>query len=256
MKTTNLCASAVALAMSMLALPSVQAASASATLTSVHIQLIDLTPFDGFTPTMSFDWGSIQGNASSTNAVTYADFYDALGMSGSASAGSGSVMAGSVVTGGDYFDLLNPVPGATASAVASGLNTQSYAVGWVLAGNFTVSANTLVYLTATAQASASAALGETASTSAVLTISNASSSSDGRAFDVVSVDGTHDRKNGPLSVAASFVNLTGSTASGFIGAYAEAQAHGVTAVPEPATYGLMGSGLLALGMLARRRRPR
>jgi hypothetical protein len=113
----------------------------------------------------------------------------------------------------------------------------------------------LVVIRATASASASAALGERAYASAYLQLSDdAGNYSIGQAVKSIESDGSiYVGTGSPVAAKVSYVTGDDSV-TGFVGVYAQASTYGVAAVPEPATYGLLAAGLLALGFVAHRRR--
>lgn len=242
----------VALACASLAAPQVQAASASSVLSNVYIQLFDLDPLDGITPSFVVgDISSLFGTAldgGSNSFSTNGPLGSAL--SGSALMG-GSSTASSVFAG----NLFVPASGngAASSSSATGVGSNAYSYGMLHNDGFTLSAKTVVVVTATAQASAAAALGEFATASAYVGLQDAGGSnySFGQAYWTIEATGNTYGVGGPLTVQASFVNLTAAPQSGSLYAIAYSRVIGV--VPEPASYALLLAGVLALGFLGQRR---
>lgn len=241
-----------ALACVALTAPQVQAASASSVLSNVYIQLFDLDPLDGITPSF------VVGNMSFISGMAL----DGASNSFSNSGPLGGALSGSVVMGGASTassvlagNLFVPASGngAASSSSATGVGSSANSYGQLHDGSFTVTAKTLVVVTATGQASAAAALGEYATALAYVGLQDVGGSnySVGQAYWTVEAGGNTYGVGGPLTVQASFVNLTAAPQSGRLYAIAYSSVIGV--VPEPASCALLLAGVLALGFLGQRR---
>lgn len=245
----------VALAAASLGSPLVHAASASSSLSNVYIQLFDLDPLDGITPSLTFSNGdsSLYGYAQDGGALNYNDV-GPMGTALSNAVTDGGAQAASAVLAGNVW-LPSSGNGADSSAAAVGLNATAYSQGYLINGQFTVTAMTVVVMTATAQADAAAALGESSYASAYVGIQDIAGNnySYGQAYRQVEVNGNAYGQGGPQTVQASFVNLTENDRLGNVYAVSYSNAAGVTPVPEPASYALMLAGLLALGFVGKRR---
>ena len=206
-------------------------------------------------PSLSFrdndSW--LYGSAFGGVGLNYSDS-GLLGGALSNAVTDGGAQAASAVLAGNVW-LPASGNGANSSAMAVGLNTDAYSEGQLINSQFTVSAKTLVVITATAQASAAAALGEEAWAGAYVSISDllGSSSSYGQAYRSIDVNGNAYGPGGPLAVQASFVNLAAASLLGYMSAASYSGARGVTLVPEPTSYALMLVGILALGYIGKRR---
>ena len=244
----------MALAVASLSSPLVQAASASSALSNVYIQLFDLDPLDGIAPSImigntSFIFGTVFDGASN-DFNNNGPLGDAL--SGAASIGASSTA--SAVFAGNLF-LPDSGNGVSSMSEATGLGTSAYSYGMLHNHSFTVTAKTLVVLTATGQATAAAALGEYATAVAYVGMQDVGGSnySYGQAYSTVEANGNTYGIGGPLSVQASFVNLNAAPQDGSLFAIAYSNVIGVVAVPEPGRYALMLAGILALGFVGKRR---
>jgi hypothetical protein len=240
-----------------------QAATASATISNVYIQVFDLNPLDGITAAVTFTGAayaaSTQAQATSDNGATwsYDSHSDALGLAvPAASALAGGAWAAATVVAGDPWTL-GVGPGGTANAAASGPSTQAYAWGSALSSGFILTGNTLLVISAdTSGVSAAAGAGEYAQGQAevgLYTTGSNAQSSYGISYAYVDHTPGYDYAYQSLSphITASFVNLSGSDLTGT--AYAQAYAKATGAVPEPGTVAMLLSGMLVLGLLAARR---
>lgn len=242
------------------AAPVVQAASATASMTGIYLQVFDLNPLDNITAAVTFTDGvSVYGSADDgANPINSFNLGGAAGTALSGSALAGAVLSSAAVTVGDVYTL-GAGPGATASVSATGVGSFAYSQALALySTGVTVTANTLVVLSATAQVAAAATLGELSNAAAIVQLSdgNVANYSVGQAYAYFAPDGSNSAVPGPLTAQATFANLTAGSVVISAYAYTSASAGGVAVVPEPDTYGLMASGLLALAYVARRRSQR
>lgn len=299
---------AVAAALCLSASPVLAASSASVLLSNVQLLLVDLNPDDGISPSVSFGSGSSRGDASAS--------FTQPGSSGSETASFnglfGAWSPGSAAVSGPYSSASSVLAGsgtATGSVLSTTGNGTAPGSGFCLPGDsgfntcfnasasfsaslapldtfgqFVLSANTLLVLTADASMQVAATgggrvqqfdsllftNGDSASAGVSLSMSGpgptgsgSQSSSDGRSlFATAFYDfgsglfvPAGDAFNG--SVGVSFTNLSGGSLTGNLNfsqsvngtAYGDA-----LLVPEPGAWALMLAGLAAVAGVARRRR--
>jgi len=228
-------------------------ATATASLSNFQVQVFDLDLLDGITASVTFASGA-QVYATATDGTSVSNFdFNMAGTALSVSALFGNASSSGSTTTGDFF-APGSGPGASASASVFGVGTQAYGYGSVLSSNFTLSAKTLLIFSAsTSGITATRTLaGETAQgyASVNLNDNNNSQSSYGQSITSVGDNSNYSNLN-PL-IQASFVNLTAADVTGYAGASASAYVIGAP-IPEPETYALMLAGLLAIGLVARRR---
>jgi len=258
------------------------ASSSSATLGPLNVQLFDLNPLDGITPSITFAsdagqsstyayvyqpnpyaydvqnnygatlWGDVSSSAMTSLA------WASSSLSGAAATGHGATLTAAGATA----DFTSPSYYDSASYNAS---TTSHTSG----SPFTLSANTALVISAAATATAAAnghnlSYADNASASASLYLWGAGPSGAGSqsAYDSASVY-RDSYLNGPWTatdsrtLGAAFVNLTSGDMSGYLQLSVDADGNTYASpVPVPAAVWLMGSGLLGLAGIARRNQQR
>lgn len=241
---------------------SAQAAStASASLSNVRIQLIDLDPFDGITSAISFDDTLLNSyNQITVNGNPQQTYWTGgpLGTSfGPFTSGTGSTWARLQVFAGDL--LAGSGPGASAFATAAGTGNSAASVSESLALGFTLTPHTRIVMTADAtEATISGGLGESGFAQNILGLLHLSpdGSTTGETdvtYSFLTTDGL-TYTAAPRVLQVTFENMTGSPMDGYAMAYAAAMAYGVAAVPEPQSIALLLTGLAAIGFTVRRRK--
>ena len=177
--------------------PMALAATASATLTGVYLQVFDLNPVDGIAAAVTFNDGvSVYGSASNGTGDSY-NLVDVLGAALSGSALAGASSANSAVTAGNVFTL-GAGPGATATASSTVAGSSAYSQALALfSSSFSVTANTLVMLSGAAQASGSGTVGESAYGNALVELFDNANYSVGHAYAGINLDGSSFGVSGP-----------------------------------------------------------
>jgi hypothetical protein len=274
--------------LAVVAAPVLADAHGSASFGSVTVTLIDLNPNDGIAPSISFLQGAryeagpyITGEAQSYLPGVEDSRFERVAatqtksledkVKTSLASSSASVTA---AANGAGFTAMS-VSGAAESAVGGYGHFYSYAsVPAAVAGNgFVLSPNTMVSFSAFGSASADYTLGYTSQSiegeraSAVLTLYVSGAKADGsgdvtdfqQQFASVYSDiygglpGSDSASwNGVMS--ASYSNLSTHSSIGHFYAETEVGGLSVSAVPEPATYGMLLAGLGTIGIARRRRR--
>lgn len=257
MSTRGFQKGALALA-SFLTAGSALAATAAASLSNVHLRVVDLDPLDGITASATFLSGTMLSSVfydTDGNSPVYSYISGPVGWSASyAISGPGTSAASQLLPG----DLLTGIgPGAIASASAVGADHRASASGQGYDLKFSITPNTLLIVTADAPTAAiSLMLGEYASASAALSLHNADGSFNAQAQAYVYQTASGFAQSiTPSSLQTSFVNLSAAPTDIYLGFYASADVSSIAAaVPEPASAGLALLGLAALGGVVRRRR--
>jgi len=258
----RLCAAVATFAGLALAAPAVLAdASASASVSDVRIQLIDLDTTDGITPAISFSQGA--GAQAYLSVSTWTDGagqfhyvnvpvgspYGQIDLHTYAADGT------SMMQGGDVFGAAGMGPGASVASSASGWYASGGAVGNPLQGTITLTGNTRMVVTATVATWAQASLGDTATARTAIEFFDKNNTFNGLSSIQYSVSATgalwQDAGN---SLALTWDNLGPATNAGFLKVSATVSSDSVTAVPEPQSAALMLAGLALVAAGASRRR--
>ncbi len=247
-----------------LAVNAASAGSASATLTGLHFQVFDLAPNDGIVASVSFpSLGALSevGIVRAKNAEQdvsnslYGPAQSSFSVQVAVTNANGTV----TLTAGDIFSLPS-APTATAYAYAFGDEalTQTYLTA--LHMGFTLSANSLLVVTANLQTSTSGHLGEAVKASSLLQLSWGGLYPEVTPSSSVSLSTSEiDPKYGPLwglhavQGQANFANLSDAPADGFVLAAVAASVISAP-VPEPPNSLLFGVGCLAAALRGCRRR--
>lgn len=241
------------------------AASASASIGTVSITLIDLDPLDGIAPSLTFSGESSQSSGYVGDPYAY-DFMSASGFytptSALASSTTGWSSGSTSANGATSSTMLY---GSTASGVYNYSNSSGYSYG-----QFTVTPWTLVILTTSYDVEAMTTIGtdgvnyESSQGGAQLEMNIAGQ--DGWEYHLISryVSASHmwdgigyvptsDAASGQMTL--SVANVAETEVSGSFYAYAYTSAgSSIAAVPEPGTYAMLLAGLAGIGTMVRRRR--
>lgn len=267
------------------AAPAFATTSATASLTGLSFQLIDLNPMDGIASSITFASGSGMGNyvysaASANDYISGAD-----NQSGSRSSNNVGVDR-SITNTTDYSAATSTVTasgGKPTSLVSTGFATAPAGAGdasynanaaspqnaWWGYSSFTLSGNTMLIVSGTSTVTASNSVGYTAtgsessSASTSAQLSGVGAAGSGNQSSSFSASASAPWWTGPYTETStsSFSLIFGNTTGGNItGTMALATSvngsanSSVAVVPEPETYAMMLAGLGAIGFMARRRR--
>lgn len=257
MSTRGFQMSALALAGCLVAAPA-WAGTGTASLSNVHVRIVDLDPLDGITASATFLSGTMLSSLfydATGGAPVYLNNSGALGGSAPYQLTGPGTSASSQWLAGDLFTGAGPGAVASASAVGADHRAQANSQGSEI--KFSVTPNTLLIVTADAPTAAlSLILGESGFATAAVALRSAdnSFSAESQAYVYRSPDGSALSIT-PTSLQTSFVNLTAAPTEVFLNFYASAYVTSIAAaVPEPASAGLALLGLAAIGGAVRRRR--
>lgn len=235
-----------------LAAPAAQATTASASLSNVRVELVDLMPDDGNYPWVwvvnNVDWVARTSSVSAQipDAAMGQESLGWLGDTLSAQALFGGTQAHAAIS--STGDLSNASGSASATA-ADGLS--AWAISQIFSGRVMAGAGTRIVVTAQLDGISAVANGGLAQATASLGIANdtggAFDSSQAWAFD--SPDFSQTEATAMLRV--QWDNSSADAAWGQLWVNVSAQAMAAAPVPEPASALLLGLGLAALA--ARRR---
>lgn len=217
-------------------------ASATAVLSDMQLQLVDLAPDDGIAPTITFTPGTtfIQAIAGSQN------FYQELPTpfgAGTESVANGQGTASASLAGDPFAAGATITTGATVPGAAGPTPDEADAFVFFGETGFTLSPHTEVEITGTATVAADVALTPRSRADASVAFNFFSGAGDGRTALTVEANALpgQDHAGATQFLAATFANNTDATLDVLFGAGVTATAV-TNAVPEPPT-GL----LLAIG---------
>jgi hypothetical protein len=231
--------------------------TASATISSVRINLIDLDPNDGVTPGLTFvvfaTGVQVEADASDPVSGQVVDSRDGpVGSARSAMASTSLVSASGVVTAGDLFGV-GPSPTARASTTGQATGR---AFAYILDSAVVLTPQTRMTITATVAGDLSVSLpGEDAFVEAGIDLYSNAGESLAYSYIVPSGQGADSEHfEGPLS--ASWTNASSAPVNLY--AVVEADVYGFgypPPIPENGTAGLLMTGLIILGWRQRGSRP-